>query len=450
MKLLHAAKAKVVFATQWFWKLSLLKKIIIFMLFVGVLWFGGSQILAATQKQEIQYQTAKVEKGTLVTSVTASGTVSSGNSASITSNATGIVKELYVKNGDTVSAGDAIALVSLDQSAQAEQTQAWASYLSAQNNLNAAKSKMNSLQAALFKANQEFVTDAGTDSPDTADPKYIMEKATWQQAEADYNNQSGVIAQAEAALSSASLAYAQLSATITAPMSGVVSNLSITPGLSISNTNSSSSSNSDSSSSNTSASNTFGTITLAESTPQASVNLSEIDVTKVKVGQKVTMTLDAFTGKTFTGKVAAINTNGTTTSGVTVYPVTLSFDTAVDNMYPNMAVSATIITDVKSDVLLVPVGAVQTSNGESTVRVMRAGQVSVVSVTTGDSNDTQIEILSGLTEGESVVTGQTGGTTTRVSGQTTSPFGSTGFGGRSGGNASGGGSGQSQIRIQTR
>lgn len=443
MKVLKTIFGKTVLVKNLFLKQSLITKIIIIAIIAAIGWFGIKPLIAGNQQQQIQYQTSLAEKGTLITSVTASGTVSSGSSASITSKATGIVQEIYVKNGDTVLEGDPIALIKLDKNSQQQQIQAWASYLSAQNSLNSAKSKMNSLQAALFEANQEFVTGSGAEDSDVAkdDPQYIIENAKWLQAESDYNNQANVIKQAEAALSSAWLSYSQLSATITAPMSGNISNLSITPGLTISG--SSSTSTTGSTDSSTGSSQSVGTITLENGTPQASVNLTEIDVVKVKPGQKVTLTLDALSDKTFTGKISAINTNGSVSSGVTTYPTTITFDTSLDTIYPNMAVNATIITNVKGSVILIPSSAIQTTNDQSTVRIMRNGQITSVPVEIGDANDTQTEIISGVNVGDTVVTGQTGGSTTSGSTGTTSPFGNTrgGFGG-----AGGGGGGQMFIQ----
>lgn len=440
MNILRTGFKRLISLKSTFLSLSLVKKLIVISLIIGIGWFSISRILGS-QTQETQYQTAQVEKGTLITSVSASGTVSQGGSANITSSATGIVQEVYVQNGDTVSEGDSIAFIKLDKNSQQQQTQAYASYLSAQNNLNSARSKMNSLQAALFEANQKFVTGTGAQDSGVAkdDPQYIIENAKWLQAEADYNNQANVIKQAEAALSSAWLSYSQLSPTITAPMSGVVSNLNIAQGLTISGNSQSSSSTGSTTSSSSSNSQTIGTITLEDGMPQISVNLTEIDVVKVKAGQKATLTLDALPDKTFTGKVSAVNTNGSVSSGVTTYPTTITFDTTVDTIYPNMAVNATIITDVKSNVILVPSGAVQTLNGESSVRVMRNGEVTSVSVEVGESNDTQSEIISGINEGDTVVTGQTN--TSSASNGATSPFGGTGFGGRSGLGAPAGGGG---------
>ena len=111
-----------------------------------------------------------------------------------------------------------------------------------------------------------------------------------------------------------------------------------------------------------------------------------------------------------------------------------------------MAVNATIITSVKNDVLVVPNSAVQTSNGTSTVRVLKNGQATPVDVEIGSTSDTQTEIVSGLSEGDQVIIGTTiQGASTGAG--TTSPFGGTGFGGA---RAVGGFGGGNQIRIQRR
>ena len=138
--------------------------------------------------------------------------------------------------------------------------------------------------------------------------------------------------------------------------------------------------------------------------------------------------MDAFADKTFTGQVLAVNTNGQTSSGVTSYPTIIVFDTSLPNMYPNMSVSANIILDSKSDVLLIPSSAIQTSNGVSTVRVMKDNQISEVTVETGLSDTTQTEIISGLNEGDTVVTSSSTAKTTTTS-TTKSIFSGSGLGG---------------------
>jgi multidrug efflux pump subunit AcrA (membrane-fusion protein) len=160
----------------------------------------------------------------------------------------------------------------------------------------------------------------------------------------------------------------------------------------------------------------------------AVVNLNEVDIPKVKVGDRATITMDAFPASTFTGKIVSIDTTGSISSGVTTYPAYIVYDSAIDGIYPNMAVDASIITAVKDNVVLVPNAAVQ----ESTIRIMKNGKMSSVDVTVGSSNDTQTEITSGVNEGDTVVTGTT--TTGKSTTATTSPFsaigGRGGFGGR--------------------
>ncbi len=397
-------------------------KVIIALVVLIVLGFFGYRALTA-QKAQPTYQTAVAEKGSLVTAVTASGSVSQGSSVNITTQVTGVVDQVFVKDGDSVTAGQNIASIIPDTASSQKQTAALASYMQANNNILTAKNTLNTLQSSLFAANQKFINDAVARGLTTDNPTYIQEDADWLAAENAYKNQQGVIAAASTAASGSWLSYVQLSSTVTAPMAGVISGLTVTPGSSVTSTSTSTSS--------TPA--TLGTVVLGEGTPKASVNLTEIDVVKVKPGQKVTMTLDALPDKTFTGVVSAVNTNGQVSSNVTTYPATITFDTAANSVYPNMGVAATIITDVKNNVILVPSAAVQTTGGQSIVRVMKNGQVSSVPVEVGGSNDTQTEIISGLSEGDTVVTGQTSMTGTGASG--TSPFGNTrgGFGGGFGG-----------------
>jgi macrolide-specific efflux system membrane fusion protein len=403
-------------------KLPIQKKVLLAVIFIGLGWFTYTRIVTNTKKTT-EYQTATAEKGTLITSISASGNVYAASSASITSSATGIVKDVYVSKGEKVVKGQKIASLTLDTNSQQKQAAAWASYVSAQNNLNISKSKMNSLQAALFTANQKFVNGTGTKDPIPDDPSYIIERANWLQAEADYNNQQGAISAAQASLTSAWLSYNQVSATITAPISGVISNLMLSPGMALSSSSSSSSDTSNISS-------TYGSISLQGVKPQATVNVSEIDIPKVQTEQKVTLTLDAFPDKTFTGKVTSINTSGSVSSGVISYPVTITFDTDVENMYSNMTVNATIITNVKDNAILIPSGAIVTGTDTQTVQVQKNGQITSVTVEIGGSNDTQTEILTGIQEGDTIVTSATS-SISQTQTTTTSPF--SGFGGFSGG-----------------
>lgn len=410
-------------------------KILVVVVLIGAGVFGFISIKNGKAAQ-VQYQTATAESGTLISTVSASGNVTSGSRLSITTSASGTVNHVYVKNGDKVVTGQKIADMTLDQNSQQQQAAALSSFLSAKNSLFNAQNNLYSLQNTLFTANQKFVNDAAMRGLDPTDPTYIEENALWLAAEANYKNQVNVISQAQASLTSASINYQQVQPDILSPTNGTVSDLSLAPGLPLISQNSSSSN----SSGNTNTPQTVGTVTLPNGRIQAVVSVAEIDSPNVAPGQNVTMTLDAFPNKTFTGKILLINTNGQVSSSVTTYPTTVLFDTDAGNIYPNMAVTAKIITKVVNDVILVPSAAVQTSNGQSQVGILTGGKESFVDVQVGDANDTQTVIISGVKEGDTVVTGTTSATAaTSTSSTTGSVFG------RIGGAASFGGGGAARA-----
>lgn len=402
----------------------------------------GYTLLKPKQTKQ-QYQTAQAEKGTLITSVSASGSITNGNNLTIVTNATGTVSQVYVKNGDVVKQGQKIAEITLDQDAQQKQASAYAAYLSAANSVTSAEQNKLAADASMWQAKQSYLTAQNTQNnkndndynsttrqaytdleKGSIDAAVVQSEKSFQVAEQKYQQADASITAAKAQRASAWYTYQQYSPTITAPRAGVIANLMIAPGSVISVQSSSSNSGS-------STPQQLGTITQPNDTVQASVDLSEVDAPKVQPGQKVTLTLDAFSDKTFTGKVLIVNTNGSVSSGVTNYPATIVFDTAAPNIYPNMAVTAKIITNMQNDVILVPSAAVSTVNNQTVVRVLRNNQEVNVPVEVGEVNDTQTAIMSGITEGETVITGVTSTTSsTKSSSSSTSPFSmNRGFGG---------------------
>ncbi|HZE87589.1 MAG TPA: HlyD family efflux transporter periplasmic adaptor subunit [Methylomirabilota bacterium] len=427
---------------NWFLIASWKKKALLIAVVLLVVWFAFSRVSAAN-KQKQQYQTAQVTKGEIISAVSESGSVAAGSQVSVGSPADGIIQEVSVKNGDTVSAGQNLFQVNATATPQ-EQASAYADYLSAQNNLNTAKSKMNSLQSALFKANQTFINDKGISNPSDqqkSDPTYIEENADWLQAEADYTNQQGVISQAQAALNNASLAYqATQNAIVTAPVGGTVANLSVLVGSSVSavNNNTSNTNNSSATTTSSSSSTSSSPVLVIGDFSMLSIKaqVSEVDIPNVHVGQKATVTLDAFADKTFVGTVTSVDTIGTTSSGVVTYNVYISLVEPPATIQPGMTASVIIQTNRKEDVLQVPTSAIQTTNGTPTVRVLKNGQVTAVPVETGITSDSTTEITSGLSEGDTVVTS--------IVSQTSATGGSTGsspFSGLGGGRGFGGGGG---------
>jgi len=303
-----------------------------------------------------QYHTAQAAKGTLVVSLTEAGQVSVANKVSIVTQASGIVSSVYVKSGQKVNAGDKIADLTLDTAGQQRQAQAYSSLLSAQNSLQSANIQLYSLQNTLFVANQKFINDKGISSPSDqqkSDPVYIEENASWLAAEASYKNQSNVIAQAQAGLNNASLSYQLTSGTIIAPTDGVSGDLTITKGMQVGSSNTTAGSS-------TNTSNQAVASIITGNATAISVSVAEVDAPQIKIGQSATVTFDALPNKTFTGKVMGINTTGAVTSGVTTYPTVIQLDDSSADIMPNMSATASIITKVDDNVLLIPSAAVST------------------------------------------------------------------------------------------
>jgi HlyD family secretion protein len=184
----------------------------------------------------------------------------------------------------------------------------------------------------------------------------------------------------------------------------------------------------------------------------AEITLNEIDAAKVKVGQKATLNFDALPDLTLTGKVVEVDTVGTVSQGVVSYGVKIALDANDERIKPGMSVTADIIVDAKTDVLVLPNSAVKSQAGVYYVELVKADEklsqqllanVSGVilpesptsqSVEVGLSNDTSTEIVSGLKEGDIVVSSTISSTQTNQT-QRTQQFQIPGMGG-------------SQMRIQ--
>ncbi len=159
----------------------------------------------------------------------------------------------------------------------------------------------------------------------------------------------------------------------------------------------------------------------------AEISLNEIDAAKVKVGQKANLTFDAFDNLNIVGTVAEVNLIGTVSQGVVSYTIKISFDTQDDRVKSGMSVSASIITEVKTDVLTVANSAIKTQGDLNYVDLPAQSGMPGLSptdlptqqiVTIGISNDTVTEIISGLKEGDSVITRTTTGSITQVNNRT--------------------------------
>lgn len=144
------------------------------------------------------------------------------------------------------------------------------------------------------------------------------------------------------------------------------------------------------------------------------LNVDELDVAKIEVGQEVAVTAEAVEGQSYRGVVTKVNINGTTMGGVTSYPVTVRID-ETDGLLPGMNVDVEIEVQSETGVLAVPVSAVERGNrvlvktGET---VEGAGTTldenglpvgyEYREVTLGINDDDYIQITGGLEEGDEI------------------------------------------------
>ena len=176
--------------------------------------------------------------------------------------------------------------------------------------------------------------------------------------------------------------------TITAPFGGVVSSVDVDSGDTVKS----------------------GTVmgSIITNAMIATVTLNEVDIAKVKVGQKVNLTFDALDSVIIEGEIATVDVTGTVSQGVVSYNVSISFDTDNESVKSGMSISANIIIESVADVLVTLSSAVKTMGGKSFVEVMNSeGRVERKTVEIGITDDASIEIKSGLSEGDRVVTSTT-------------------------------------------
>lgn len=136
------------------------------------------------------------------------------------------------------------------------------------------------------------------------------------------------------------------------------------------------------------------------------VNVDELDILSIAPGQEAAVVLDALPDDSFHGTVTKISTLGTTQSGVTTYPVTITLDDiSGSGVLAGMNATATISIATSEDVLLIPLDALQETGSKQFVYIAMNGEEGLGErrvVETGLSDGTNVEITSGLSEGEQV------------------------------------------------
>ncbi|GAA1263731.1 hypothetical protein Psi02_59460 [Planotetraspora silvatica] len=386
-------------------KLSTKRRALIINGVLGVLLIGGVGVaygsLGSDSSNEAAPLTTRVTRATVLSSVSASGSVASSRTRSLDFGTSGTVESIAVESGDKVKKGRVLAR--LDDTA-------------AQESLDAA-------QAALDAAN------AGDTTTPSGYSQYISARNSYRAAK-----------------------RAVAGTEIKAPFAGTIVAVNGSEGGSSGGSGGGASSGGSSggsgsgsgggsgggASSAATATSSTGTGFIEIADParlQIVGQFTEADVTKLKVGQPATVTFDALTGVTANGKVTVIDPQPQTSNNVVQYAVTISLSGVPKTVRLGQTASVQVTVAKVDDALAVANAAVTTAGGRSSVKVLENGKQVVKPVEIGVKGDTLTEIKSGLNEGDQVV--RTLSTTTGTGGGFQFPGG--GGGGFGGGGFGGGG-----------
>ena len=381
---------------------------------LGLWWKYGRDAKAADPAQT----TARVERRNLSSTVLATGAVKPqiGAEVRVGARISGKVERLYANIGDVVKKGQVVAeLEKADLEAKVNQRAAELQMAEAK--LSAVKSlrpreiakaeadvtqwqatvdlnkKDLARQEELLK--QDFTSQQARDRAqeqlsvseaklDSARKALDLVKTGYEE---DLKQATADVERAKAALANDKV---QLSyATITAPIAGVIGQVSTQEGETVS-----------------AGLNAPIFVTIDDlNRLQVDTFVDEVDIGKVKVGQKATFTVDSFPSREFAGKVVAIYPKAVIQENVVNYDVVVEITNPYDGLLrPEMTASVTIQLDARENVLAVPVKAVKRERGKSVAYVMSsAGSAQPREVKVGWKDSQWVEIVSGLEEGQTVL-----------------------------------------------
>ena len=333
------------------------------------------------KEAEVTFEMAKVEKTNIHNSITATGTIEPVTSVTVGTQVSGIVNKLYVDYNSVVRKGQVIA--ELDKT-------------NLMSELNTAKANLKSVESALTyqRANYERFR--------TLFEKGLISADDFENARLSYQQSTQQVSQARENVRRAqtNLGYA----TITSPIDGVVLSKSVEEGQTVA-----------------ASFNTPELFTIAQdlTNMQVVANVDEADIGEVKPGERVTFTVDAYPEDTFTGAVKQVRQEATTTNNVVTYEVIISAPNTDLKLKPGLTANVTIYTQERQGVVSVPTKALrytptketigkrkmQDTKGKNKVWTLEGNTLVAHNVNIGMSDGSHTQIISGIKEGQQIITG---------------------------------------------
>lgn len=380
------------------------------------------------QKKKMEVEISKAEKATIIEKVSASGAVQPVIEVKMSPEVSGEIIELVIEEGDSVSKGDYIMRLRPDNFRSALE-RSEANYNLQQANLGQSKSGEARAKANFTRAEQDFKRQNNLfEQKVISESDFQLAEANFEIAKQDYESAKQSVKASQSSVKSAKAtvdeAKENLRLTrITAPMSGIVSKLAVELGETVLGT-----------------SQFQGTevLRIADlSKMEVRVDVNENDIIRIKEGHKVIIDVDSYSymDKMFEGVVTQIANTANdkiSSDAVTEFEVRIqilneSYQDLIKKegirypFRPGMTASVDIITETKKDILTVPLASVTTrteedkdKNGDDSddeekvkeiVFLMKDGKAVKTEVVTGISDFDRIEIISGIAEGDEIVSG---------------------------------------------
>jgi len=133
-------------------------------------------------------------------------------------------------------------------------------------------------------------------------------------------------------------------------------------------------------------------------------HINEVDISKIKKNQKVEVKVDAYPYDSYSGRITKIATMAIAYNNVKVFPIEIEIDRVDKKLKPGMTANITIIGEKKSDIVVLPIRAIfSDEEGQDIVWLVKNDTISKsVAIKTGINNFQEVEIIEGLSEGDSI------------------------------------------------
>jgi multidrug efflux pump subunit AcrA (membrane-fusion protein) len=364
-------------------------------------------------KQEIKnVKTQKITLGSISSNVEYAGSLKPAKEVIVLPKNGGKVASVKVNVGDKVTAGQVLYTLDTDelqaslqaqqaaldganadlektsdssqaqQVSQAEQTagKAQVQFSSAEDNYN----KMQKLYATGAVSKKELDDSKTQYDNDSIDLKTAQDNLSLLENKIGPQSTRSAAAKVEQSQAGVNTAQIQINgATITSPISGVVSAKDIEVGKI--------------------ASSQSGSVTVIDSsTLTAEITVPDKMIAKIKVGQSVPVTINALDGKKITGVIDTISPDADSKNNC--YTVKAKIDNANGDMNSGMFVKVSLEAESKDNVLSVPNQAIKTENGVDYIYLVENSKIKKVAVTTGISNDTFTEVSGNVKQSDDILT----------------------------------------------